>query len=1219
LISLILLPISLFFFFQRSLQAQLDTGAILGTVQDTSGAVIPKAKVTLTNEGTAFSVTTATDSSGNYIFTPVRIGTYSVQAEFQGFQVVKQPHVVVNVQQQVVVNLTLSPGQVTQTIEVTGAPPLLQTQSATVGQVVGTHQVNDLPLNGRNYTFLAQLSAGVSQSQQDGRGLEASGSFTANGTRAWQSDYLLDAIDNNSDLLDYLNGAAYCYRPAVDAIQEFKVQTSNYSAEYGRAAGAVLNATIKSGTNHIHGNVWEFVRNNDFDAADFFENAAGLKKGEYRLNQFGGTLGGPIVIPHVYNGKDKTFFFVDYEGTRIRQASTYTTTVPTATERNSGYTDLQDLITYQSGTRTDDLGRTFPLGAVFDPATTRTVTAGQADPVTGLTATSSGFVRDPFYQGSLTGVTNFTTSTAIPLLNNLPAGRLDPNAIKLLNLYPAPIASGIFNNYSTNPIISHTTDQFDVRVDHNFSSRDQIFGRVSWANAPGFVPPPFPGIADGGAFNGGNVTNSITNDMLSETHAFSSTLINEARVGFNRIGTSTESTEVTKITNIPGQFGIQGIPQIPLNGGLPTLDFSGLAQLGGAAWMPSVEYDSTFQLTDNLTKVYGSHNFKGGFEWQHVKFAAIQPGWPRGGFDFDGTYTEVPNTGGGNTGLAQALLIPTASTVPNGFDNVGGADNVYATYTAMPDMTRDYYGIYFQDDWKVSRKLTLNLGLRWDWYGEYAGHFGAQANFSPGAPNNGAEYLIPQKRCSSPRSASFNQLTQQDGIAVVCAGNPALVDTQNTNFGPRIGFAYQVTPKLVARGGYGMFYDGFEVEGLGYTLGFNYPFEFTFNYVDPDAAHPVTYPSGGIATLETGLSSIALSDPAQVNAAGLSLSGIQKNFQTPYTQAYNFNLQYQLTPNQTFQLGYVGSASRHVMVMPYANLPNLILPLGLNPQNYVPFPDFARGPSYMTTEGNSGYNSLQATFERRFSGGLNILGNYTWSKVRTDAKDMFEAGNNGGYRAPYLPGFGIQGDYGLSDFDTRQIAHFSGSYQLPFGKGKPFLHDSSGFVNQVAGGWNTNWILTLEDGQPFSIPCAVSTTADFGCNPLLVAGQNLIGGKHNVNQWVNPAAFATPPAATTVGQSDLAPLGGAVAQVAGPGLHRLDFSLFKEFQTSESTHLEFRFEIFNLTNTPFFGIPGFAGTTLPAAPGALDYTNTVNFGKITSTRDAPNDPRQLQFALKFYF
>ncbi|MGH9430429.1 MAG: carboxypeptidase regulatory-like domain-containing protein [Terriglobia bacterium] len=562
-----------------SLFAQVDTGAILGTVKDQSGAVIPGAKVSLTNEGTGLTLTNTSDSSGNYTFTPIKIGSYSVTAQYQGFQTMERRNVQVQVQQQVQVNFTLAPGQVTQTVEVNAAPPALQVLNASVGQVVTSRQINNLPLNGRNYTFLAQLAAGVTQDQEDTRGLGASGSFAANGLRPAQNNYLLDGIDDNADLVDFLNGTAYVVRPPVDAIAEFKIQTDDYSAEMGRSAGAVLNASVKSGTNRFHGDAWEFLRNDAFDASNFFENSGGLTKGEYRQNQFGATLGGPI-------RKDKTFFFVDYEGTRIRQATPFTETVPTDLERSSLFTNLSDLIKFQQGAapQTDVLGRNFALGQVLDPATTRAVSCGVPDPVTGLVAacpsgtavgTPIGYVRDPFPG------------------NIIPSNRLDPNAVKLLNLFPAPTAPGLVNNFSSNPVARTTVNQFDVRGDQNFSDKDQMFARFSYSDVPQFLPGPFPGFADGGSFSDGDQTAVSINAALSETHSFSGTMVNEARLGFTRIGTTRLQPFATETNNVPGQFGIGGVPQVPLNGGLPSIFFQGLSTLGSNEFLPSAEYNST--------------------------------------------------------------------------------------------------------------------------------------------------------------------------------------------------------------------------------------------------------------------------------------------------------------------------------------------------------------------------------------------------------------------------------------------------------------------------------------------------------------------------------------------------------------------------------------------------------------------------------------------------
>src|SRR5271167_2332527 len=343
-------------------RAQVDAGSILGTVTDASGSAVRGATVTLTNEGTNAALSTTSGSDGGYKFTPVRIGSYKIAVTFQGFETVVRPHVTVNVGESVVADFSLKPGNVTTTVEVTSTTPVLETQDAAVGQVVDSKSVTDLPLNGRNFTFLAQLAAGVNTPQADTRGNAASGAFAANGLRPAQNNYLLDGIDNNSDTVDFLNGTNFVVLPPVDAIQEFKVQTSDFSAEYGRSGAAVLNATIKSGTNELHGTLWEFFRNDKLDAADFFENAGQTPKGALNQNQFGVSGGFPVVIPHLYNGKDKVFIFGDYEGLRRVQGTVLSGGVPTVNERNSGYTNLQDLINSQSGTQTDALGRTVPTG-----------------------------------------------------------------------------------------------------------------------------------------------------------------------------------------------------------------------------------------------------------------------------------------------------------------------------------------------------------------------------------------------------------------------------------------------------------------------------------------------------------------------------------------------------------------------------------------------------------------------------------------------------------------------------------------------------------------------------------------------------------------------------------------------------------------------------------------------------------------------------------------
>jgi len=1230
--------------------AQVDQGSVTGTITDPTGAVVANAKVTLTNTDNGLVLQTTTSSSGEYTFSPVRIGHYSIASTAQGFATTTQKSLQVNVQQRLEVNLQLKPGSTNESIEVTAAAPLMQTEEASVGQVVDSHTINNMALNGRNFTFLAQLAAGVNTPQADTRGNAATGAFSANGNRPAQNNYMLDGIDNNSDTVDFLNGTNYVVLPPLEAIQEFKVQTSDFSAEFGRSGAAVLNATIKSGTNSFHGAAWEYFRNDKLDAADWFENFHNVPKGELRQNQFGVSGGGPII-------KNKIFFFGDYEGLRRVQGTILSGSVPTIAERNGingtgpdpTVADFSDLITGQTGTETDALGRTIPLGTILDPATTRPVTIGVTDPISGLVATSSGYARDPIN-------TNCAPSTAVYTLanctlNQLPISRLDPNAIALLNLYPAPTNTNtLFSNYGNSPKLTERRNSFDTRVDLNFSEKNQLFYRFSYVDDPQFIPGIFGGIADGGGFQQGTQTALAQQSALAWTHVFSPTMVNVARAGLNYLHTTRVSPDANDLSDIPGQFGIQDIPQLHENGGLPAFGINGLSTLGSNAFLPSDEVTSTFQVTDDFTKIYGKHTFKMGFEWQHVKFSTLQPPWSRGEFDYGSVYTDVPNVRNGNTGRAQFLLTPMPTEVAGGIDNVGGAstgagnNSMYVSNISLTDNGKNYYGSYFNDDWKVTPKLTVNLGLRWDFFGLVYEHHGAQANFVPGgAPTGSPLYLLPAGTNAANLSTSFNTLLAQDGIGLVIGNKygKGLGNSQKGNFAPRFGIAYQVTPKLVARGGFGLFYNGFENRGFSPNLGENYPFQFNFQYSAADDGHPISFPGcAPTATFEVGFSCTPL-DPTLVNASGLALRGIQFNYQTPYSMSGNFTLQYQVTPTLTVQAGYVTSLSRHLESFPGSNLPTQILPVDASltgtpaSQGGIPFPDFGENASYAITSGNSHYNSLQTKAEKQFAGGLSFLATYTWSQARTDAGDLLNGGSLQGFRAPDVPGAGIQYDYGLADFDVRNVVHLSGSYELPFGKGKHFGASSSGAANALLGGWTVSWGIVLQGGQPMTLPCPSGTGNGTGCYDILVSGQDVKRGMHIDSNGQpsflgNPAAFTQPCVWRSTGpdtssvpgcipiDGGLGLLGGSPTQIAGPTFHRFDFSTFKDFRLSERFRMQFRAEFFNILNHPNFNAPGFGGNGVVAVSGATNFTSS-NFGEVGSTRDAPYDPRQIQFALKLFY
>ncbi len=1204
---LMVLLVFVLFFTQRSARAQVDTGSIVGTVVDASGAAVPGASITVTESSTDRKRTAVSGPDGSYNISPLKIGNYSLVVSKAGFQTYEQKGIEVTVQGHLEINPGLTVGTVTQQVEVTSAGPILETQTSSIQQLVNQKVINDLPLNGRNAAFLAQLSPGVTIAQNDSRGLQASGSFTANGSRRTQNDYLLDGMDDNVAIADLVNQSQFVVLPPPDALREFTVQTSNYSAEFGHAAGAVLNVTTKSGTNNYHGDLFEFLRNDFFDAKDYFV-LKSQRKPEFRQNQFGGTIGGPLSIPHLYNAHDKTFFFFDYQGTRYVKGKTFTVTVPTAAENTStnAFTNLQDLITLQSGTKTDLLGRVFPSGAVFDPATSRAVTAGVVDPVTGLTPTTTGFVRDPFYNGIMGNMTNFTGASAEALMNQLPSARLNAGAIALLKLYPAPTSTALTNNYTTSPPATTTINGFDTRIDQVFSEKDSAFARYSYVRNTQFQPSPFLGVADGGASRPGTGWAESQNEAVSETHIFGPRLVLEVRAGYSRVADERRQFDAN-IMGIPGQYGIQGIPQIPTNGGLPTLNFGILSAMGAAGTLPSDKASDIFQESENLSIDRGRHQIRVGSEYQYIAAPTLTPTTPRGSFTNSGVFTSIVNTTDSSTDRAQFVLNPEAATVPGGINNVGAANALSASnFPPSFRLVRPDLGAYVQDNWRIRTNFTLNLGLRWDFIGtpeEANGHFANVVPAQTGLTTTSTFY-IPQSQVANVPSA-FQALLAKDNVAFTPVSGNTLINAAKTNFAPRVGFSYQLLPKVVLRGGFGMFYQGNENHGLSVSNYVNFPFQITSSYSNANAVTPLTA-NNSVGTLQNGLVNVPLTAAAAATSSSVSLSllGEPQNAKTSYAEAYNLQLQYQLTPNTIVEAGYVGTVSRHVQVGINENTVSTVLPPSASVKTNQFFPDFATGGTFIARAGESNYNGAQANVEHRFGNGFSLLANFSFSRCLSDTRDLLDNGV-GSYRAPYVAGVGIRGDYGLCDIHTRRLVHVSGTYQLPFGKNQRMLTSGPGAL--IAGGWSINWILTTQDGQPFTIACTTTNAAGLGCNALKVAGQNPYGGSHNAAQFLNPAAFANPAAATTT-SATIANLGSSPTQVTGPPYHDLNMSLFRQFPVVAETRFEFRAEVFNLTNTPNFG-----------QPGSLNFTTPNTFASISATRDNPSDPREIQLSLKYYF
>ena len=1203
--------------------AQLDRGKVTGTVEDPNGAVVQNARVVLTNDATNVSATTGSTQTGTYVFDDLLPGQYTVEAESAGFQKYVVHGLYVHVQQVLTVDVHFSAGNVQQSVTVTAAAPLLKAENAAVGQTIVNQELNDLPLATRDWGSLGQMAAGVAAAAPGGVTADAGSSesayYSVNGSNIWQNDFRLNGINDNIEFYggNYtLTNAAIV--PPPDAVQEFTLQSGNFNAEFGHSTGGVVNAAIKSGTNRLHGDLWEYVRNNDLNANYYFNNTNGVAKPvpEYHQNLFGVTAGGPVLIPHVLNGKDKTFWFFDYQGGRfVLPEPAGGETVPTLNMVNSGFTNLQDNITYNSGSATDALGRAFPHGTILDPATTRQLPASGLDPVTGLTGTPGGYVRDPFYNCTASGcpsftgnnTTNFGTAGQEALLNILPTARLDPNAVMLLGVYPKPLSSGLVNNYASYvPIEYKNTNTWDIRIDENINEKNMLFGVFDRSLYAVVVPSNLPGVAVGET-GGRNDSLPAYAWAVGYTRIFTPTLTNDMHVGMVH-SDKLQQSFYGNTFGIPAQFGIQGVQQVANNGGLPPITISGLTHLGVGNYTPTLQYVWSIEGVDTVTKVYRNHTFKAGFQIDDLEGNISQPPQGRGDFSFNGQYTDVPNKNSSLNGIGDLLLTPIASTV-GGVNYVGGMNGFSGSNIAATDDHRWYWGAFGQDDWKITPRLTLNLGLRWDLFTPYAETRGYQANFVP-VGGNGATgtYYISKQGCAVARSAAFNTLLASSNINLACVSSSTLGNAQKDNFAPRVGFAFSLTPTLVMRGGFGTTYGALGNLGYGGTLGTNYPFVYTQTFPSPDSQHPLLLPNGQPATMEQAFSQYNFQNPTVSTGLGLDLYGRQYNFQTPLVQTENLTIQKLLTPHDSVQAGYVGTQGRHLDNLGYNNGNTQILPPGTNSQNYIPYPSFARNATYETTNATSSYNSLQITYEHQLSAGLYLLGNYTWSKCMNDQHT--QASENQQYRAEWLPNFGINADYALCDSDATDIVHIAGTYDLPFGHGRAFLANANKAADAILGGWIINGFYTHQSGQPFTVTCPVATTADFGCFANVVSGQGLYAGGKTVAQWLNPAAFAEPPTATAIGQTDYSPLGGGQEQARGPNFSNLDSSILKNFRINESTRFEFRAEAFNTTNTPPFAQP----------TGQLNFT-TAKFSNISSTKNSNGNfgARTLQLALKFFY
>ena len=1085
--------------------AQVATAELSGSVLDSTGAAVANAKVTATNVATNVAREITTDASGNYILSFLQPGDYRLSVEAPGFRKLVQTGVTLQINQQARVNLTLELGEVSQTLEVTGQAPLLESESSSLGTVVNQKLVNDLPLNGRNFIQLATLSPGVNGVGYSATGTIMSGTrpddrrpgteIFSNGNREGSNNFLYDGIDDNERLT-----LSIVLRPAVEAVREFKIQTNLYSADVGRNSGAVVDVITKSGTNQLHGSLFEYLRNSAMDARSFFS-PKGTPFPSFRLNQFGGSLGGPVVLPKLYNGKDRTFFFVDYEGYR----------------RDSQQLQLGNIPTMRM--RAGDFGET---ATIYDPLTTNT----------------AGTARTAFAG------------------NQIPAARWDPIAAKMINAYPTPINSARFNNYLANLVQNQKWNQGDVRVDHQFTPRDNFFARWAIQSTETTVPSTYPSttipglsqpvnLADEASFAGSSYSPDH-HAVASYAKVLSPRLVNEFRAGFSRFRLDYTADQFKPNGQLGNQLGVPNSNVTPMEQNLPIFSPASYLGIGQTRSLPIFRRENTYEYLDNMTFTVGAHTLKWGVDFRRRQLTIYQTNQGNGRFNFSpgltGSRTQV---GTGGDSMASFLL---------GYPSLAAHD-----YTLnWPGERGSEIGVYFADDWRATKKLTLNFGLRWDYFSPYS----EVAN----------------------RWANFNYLTAKIDIAGRNGVDKyAGVLPYYKNFGPRFGFAYQAWTHTVIRGGFGLFYNPTGSEGGSLRLFRQQPFGTTISNSPGDiiAGQRV---SDGFPPLQP--IDFSLAD----NPVG-AMFAVDPHFRPSYAEQFNFTLEHEIAPwALVVKAAAVGNLGRHLYNT--YNL-NQAIPgsTALNTRRpYYPVDSNLSDVSYFVTNGFSDYYGAQLTVDKRFSHGLSAILGYTWSHAIDNVPLEFGGGASG--PLPQDPQ-NLAAERGNSIIDMRHRLTMSYTWELPFGKGRALLN-RGGLANWILGQWQTNGILTAQSGLPFTVALQSSTT-NTGTGSRPDASGIRPNDLHTLQQWFDPSAYSVPAPFTygNLGRNTL----------YGPGRFNWDMSLFKNFVIHEQTRFEFRAEAFNVFNHPQFGLPN-------ASIG------NAQVGQITST---VGNPRQLQMGLRFQF
>ena len=1069
--------------------AQAVRATLVGRVTDQSGAVVPGTKITLTNVGTNETHVVTVSDNGEFVFTQLAPGQYTLTSEHEGFRKDVRSGIELQVGQEARIDVALQVGALAEQVEVVAAAPLVSSENAALGNVVDQKKVVELPLNGRGYLQLALLQPGVFAPAQ-GSTIGFRGGFNVAGSTEVSTQYILDGVANNDEASNQP-----LHTPVLDSVQEFRVLTGTYSAEYGRQSGGQVVVTTKSGTNAFHGTAWDFYRNSVFDARNFFAPT----RQSFIRNQYGTTLGGPI-------RRDKTFFFVSWENQNRGDGVSSLALVPPVAFRNGDFSSLNTQL------------------------------------------------KNPF--------NNFAPFQG----NQIPESLWSKQGAGLLALYPVPNLSSGQNNIVSSDKGHYDSDEFSARVDHRFGDKDQAYGVYQFQDSHEFYPLSNP-LCSARAVSGWGCNESQRTQQATAgwTHIFSPNLVNEARIGYARFGfyRIQEDSNV----DVVNRLGIGGLPDAgvtPFNNGAPQLAVTGYVTIGGPTNLPQGRHDNNYNYIENMTWTKGSHTLKWGVDYLRILFNSFFTNTGRGSFTFQDNLFS-------GSAVADLLL---------GLPRTASRDPGTPFHNAVANVT----GVYFQDDWKVTPRLTINYGLRWELDLPATERVNKLASFDP-ITNTLKD------------AQGFRWHVDPSGLLVAVPDaslGPRMWDTDWNNFGPRVGLAWRPFggTKTVIRTGFGSFYNH-QIVGNGIT-----PLNRNSPYRNSTTAGPFSASTTPLPNLENAFSGNPTPLPP----------GIQQDFRSAYTNELSFGIQHELAQNLLLEVSYVGNESHK---LPTSWNINQAFPGTVGSVNsrrpYLGWGNITGG--FISSIGNADFNSLQTRIERRFSSGLSFLVSYVWSKSIDQGANISTGSDNSGGQAQDARD--LAAERGLSDFNVPQRLVVSYVYDLPFHA------KSNKFADYVVSGWQLTGIFTAQSGQPFTVYDGVDQSNTGGSNDR----PNVIGDWHvsnpGVNAWFNPCTILANGNRShcQAGENpawQIQPLGtyGNAGRniLQGPSLINFDLGLYRQFHVTERVAVQFRSEFFNLPNRANFYLPGHTVTSSSLAT-------------LTQAADQPNTgaQRQIQFALKIVF